>query len=328
MTGTFVLSLDTELVWGSFDHTSAADFERRYPDIRGVIADILGLLERHEISATWAVVGHLFLRACQRGADGRAHPELRRPTHAWFDSDWLGPDPCTDRASDPLWYGDDIIAALRAAGVPQEIGSHSFSHVIFGDEGCSADVASSELEACFRVAADEGIELRSFVFPRNVEGHHDVLRAHGIRAFRGAEPYWYRRLPGPLRRAAHLADEAIALTPPVSSPAEILPGLWDIPGSMLLLSRVGVRRLVPIQARVSKARKGLRRAVREDKVFHLWFHPFNLAVDRGAMLAALDEILQEASRLRSAGQLTIRSMGALADELAAGSRAANAGMPR
>ena len=200
--------------------------------------------------------------------------------------------------------------------------------MIFGDEGCSADVASSELEACLRVAADAGIELRSFVFPRNVEGHHDVLRAHGIRAFRGAEPYWYRGLPGPLRRAAHLADEAIALTPPVSSPAEIQPGLWDIPGSMLLLSRVGVRRLVPIQARVRKARKGLRRAVREDKVFHLWFHPFNLAVDRGAMLAALDEVLQEATRLRSAGQLTIRLMGALADELAEGGRTADAGTPR
>ena len=317
MTGTFVLSLDTELVWGSFDHIAAKDFEQRYPDIRGTIADILQLLERHEIPATWAIVGHLFLHACERGLDGRAHPELRRPAHAWHDGDWLGSDPCTDRTKDPLWYGDDIVDLVRSAQVPHEIGSHSFSHVIFGDEGCTAEVAASELDACVRVAANDGIQLRSFVFPRNSEGHHDVLLAHGIRAFRGAEPYWYRGLPGPLRRLAHLADQAAAVTPPVSSATEALPGLWNIPGSMLLLSRVGARRLVPMRARVRKARRGMHRAVREDKIFHLWFHPFNLAVDRPAMLRALDEILQEATRLRASGQLAIRTMGSLSAELAA-----------
>lgn len=316
MTGTFVLSLDTELVWGSFDHTSAEDFGQHYPDIRGTIADILRLLEQHEISATWAVVGHLFLGSCERGSDGRAHPELRRPAHAWHHGDWLGSDPCTDRTRDPLWYGDDIVGLLRSARVPQEVGSHSFSHVVFGDEGCSAEVASSEVDACVRVAAGQGIELRSFVFPRNVEGHHDVLLANGIRAFRGAEPYWYRRLPRPLRRVAHLVDQAAAIPPPVSPASERLPGLWDIPGSMMLLSRVGIRRLVPMQSRVRKARRGLRRASREGKVFHLWFHPFNLAVDRQAMLRVLDEILEEAARLRASGQLTIHTMGSLADELA------------
>lgn len=315
MTGTFVFTLDTELVWGSFDHMAAEDFERRYPDIRGVIADILQLLERHDVAATWAVVGHLFLGSCERGPDGRAHPEIRRPAHAWHDGDWLGSDPCTDRARDPLWYGDDIVDLLRSARVPQEIGSHSFSHVLFGDEGCTAEVASSELDACVRVASDEGIKVRSFVFPRNSEGHHAVLRAHGIQAFRGAEPHWYRGLPSPVRRVAHFLDQAAGVTPPVSSATEALPGLWDIPGSMLLLSRVGARRLVPMRARVRKARRGMQLAVREDKIFHLWCHPFNLAVDRPAMLRVLDEILQEATRLRASGQLTIHTMGSLVDEL-------------
>ena len=316
MTGTFVFSLDTELVWGSFDHMSAREFDQRYPDVRGTIADILQVLERHDISATWAVVGHLFLGRCERGHDGRPHPELRRPTHAWRGGDWLDADPCSDRASDPLWYGDDIVDLLRSARVPQEIGSHSFTHVIFGDEGCSADVATSELSACLRVADSEGIELRSFVFPRNIEGHHAVLQAHGIHAYRGAEPHWYSRLPGPLRRAAHLADHASAVAPPVSMASETLPGLWNIPGSMLLLSRAGARRFVPMKARVRKARSGLRRAAREERIFHLWCHPYNLAVDRHAMMMGLDEILQEATRLRAAGELHIRTMGALAVELA------------
>jgi len=103
---------------------------------------------------------------------------------------------------------------------------------------------------------------------------------------------------------------------------EFLPGLWNIPGSMLLLSRVGIRRFVPMRARARKARKGLRRAVREHKIFHLWCHPCNLTVDRAAMLRALEDILREAARLRAAGQLTITTMGALADDLASRQEAA------
>jgi hypothetical protein len=322
MTGTFILSLDTELVWGSIDHSTAEEFDHRYPDGRGTIADILDLLDRHQISATWAVVGHLFLGACERGPTGLAHPDLLRPTHSWHVGDWLSTDPCTDRATDPVWYGDDIIDMLQSARMPQEIGCHSFSHVIFGDPGCTPEVASSELAECVRLAARQAVDLQSFVFPRNVEGHHEVLRAHGIRAFRGADPNWYRRLPGPFRRMAHLADEAAGIRPPVSSASETLPGLWNIPGSMLLLSRVGVRRFVPIRARSRKAKSGLRQAVREGKVFHLWCHPCNLTVDRHAMLGALDEILKEAAALREAGQLTIRTMGALAAELGGDDRPA------
>src|SRR5687767_9232224 len=103
--GVFVLSLDTELAWGSFDHTPVAAFANRYPDLRGTIRRLLDLFERYELSATWAVVGHLFLDSCQRGGDGRAHPECLRPQYRWYPHDWLGADPCTDRHTDPLWYG-------------------------------------------------------------------------------------------------------------------------------------------------------------------------------------------------------------------------------
>jgi hypothetical protein len=314
--GAFVLSLDTELVWGSFDHVPPDVFAARYPDVRGTIRRLLALLEQREIAATWAVVGHLFMNSCQRGADGRPHPECLRPRHRWHDGDWFGMDPCTDRARDPLWYGDDVLDWVQAAKPRQEIGSHSFSHVVFGDEGCNADVARSELRACVEQAKRRGIELRSFVFPRNIEGHHAVLREFGMAAFRGHDPTWYYGLPRVVRRAAHLADQAAAVPPPVSDPTETLPGLWNIPGSMLWLHRDGVRRVVPLASRVRKAKLGLHRASREERVFHLWFHPFNLCVDRDAMLEALGAVLDEACRMRTRGELDIMTMGALAERLA------------
>jgi hypothetical protein len=313
--GVFVISLDTELIWGSFDHIAPQSFAARYPNVRGTIRRLIELFERHDVPATWAVVGHLFLGSCARGADGHPHPECVRPRHRWFAGDWLGLDPCTDRLTDPLWYGDDIVDWLLAARTPQEIGSHSFSHVIFGDRGCSADVARSELRACAEQALRRGITLKSFVFPRNSEGHHELLREFGITAFRGQDPTWYRQFPRAPRRIAHLLDQAVAVAPPVSQPSERLPGLWNIPGSMLWMYREGARRFVPLASRVRKAKRGLRRASEQGAVFHLWCHPFQLSIDRDAMMGALDDVLSEAVRMRARGELEILTMGGLAAQL-------------
>jgi peptidoglycan/xylan/chitin deacetylase (PgdA/CDA1 family) len=309
---TFLLTFDTELMWGSFDRLSEERFVARYPDIRGTIEAILDELDRYDIPATWAVVGHLFLDRCERGPDGFAHPELARATRSTSAEDRLRVDPCTDHRSAPQWYGPDIVDAILGARTHHEIGSHSFSHPIFDDPSVTAEVAAAELSACARVARDRGIELRSFVFPRNHEGHHEVLRDHGFIAFRSLDPTWYRRVPRTMARLAHLADQAVGATPVVSQPSERVPGLWEIPGSMLLLHRVGARKLVPMSARVDKAKRGVRAAIAQSAGFHLWTHPMNLASDRPAMLGGLRAILRDVADLREEGRINIATMAEVA----------------
>jgi peptidoglycan/xylan/chitin deacetylase (PgdA/CDA1 family) len=315
--GTFALTFDTELIWGSFDSLTPAEFQRLFPDVRGTIDATLALLGRYEVPATWAIVGHLYLDACRRDASGRAHPELVHPGQAWFGRDWYAADPCTDRAHDPLWYGDDVVAAIQAAGSLQEIGCHSFAHALFDDPELTEEAVRSDLGACLDLARRWGITLRSFVFPRNREGHHALLAEHGFRAFRGADPTWHAAIPGPAGRLAHLADQAAGLGPPVSMPTEKLPGLWNIPGSMLFMHRTGVRRFISRSARIRKARAGLDRAARHGGVFHLWTHPFNIASDRSNLLATLETILQHAVRLRDADRLRFDSMGGIAERMSA-----------
>lgn len=315
--GTLVISFDTELIWGSFDHASAGAFERRFPDERGTIAALLGLLDRHEVAATWAVVGHLFLSECRRGPRGDAHPELIHPGQSRRHGDWLDADPCTDITRDPLWYGVDVLDAIQSARTPQEIGCHSFSHPVFDDPAFAEDAARSEIEACGSLARARGIELRSFVFPRNREAHHAVLRDAGFTAFRGRDPVWYVGLPGVLSRAGHLLDQAAAISPPVARPIEHFPGLWNIPGSMMLLHRAGLRRAMTAGARLAKVRRGLAKAADSGAVFHLWTHPFNVAGDRRALLEAIDVVFDDAARLRDTGRLRIETMGALARRLSA-----------
>lgn len=292
----------------------AERFARLYPDIRGTIDSVLRLLDQYEVSATWAVLGHLFLSACRRDSSGIAHPELVRPRQSWRDGDWYAEDPCTDRSRDPLWYGDDILDALQAARTAQEIGCHSFSHILYGDPALTREAVDADLQACVTLAARRGITLRSFVFPRNSEGHHEALKAHGFRAYRGADPTWHSGIPGPLGRACHLIDQAVALPPPVSQPTERLAGLWNIPGSSLLIHRTGVRGLIPMTSRTRKAKAGLRRAEATGGSFICGPIRSTWRAILG-LIAALDAIVREAVERRDRGNIVIEPMGAIAERL-------------
>ena len=120
----------------------------------------------------------------------------------------------------------------------------------------------------------------------------------------------------PLRRASHLAEHLLGSAPPVSPPSERLPGLWDIKGSMLLMSRTGPRRLISRGARTRQARAGLDAAAATGGVFHLWTHPFNLASDPTYLVGWLEEVIQEAVRRRDEGALVIETMAAIAERSA------------
>ena len=43
-----------------------------------------------------------------------------------------------------------MVEAMRACTVPQEMGCHSFAHVMAGEPGCSREAFVSDLAACRR----------------------------------------------------------------------------------------------------------------------------------------------------------------------------------
>jgi peptidoglycan/xylan/chitin deacetylase (PgdA/CDA1 family) len=309
--GVFTLSLDFELLWGTRDEQGPERFRAAcLRERKEIIERLLRLLEEFKVSATWCIVGHLFLSQC-RAENGDKHPEIVRPTHAWLQQDWFAHDPCDDEHDEHLFLGRRLVEKIRACRVPQEIGCHTFSHVIFGDAGCSRATAQSELAECVRVARAMGIELRSFAFPRDRVGHLDVLSEYGLMCYRGREPHWYekRKLPEPIRRLASLSGVLLATEPPLVLPEWQAAGIWNIPGSMIYFPKHGFRRYIPVALRVKRAIKGLEAAVREKKIFHLWFHPTNLADDMEAMFTGVRAILHHADELRAQGKLTILPMG-------------------
>ncbi len=322
--GAFVVSVDTELAWGGAHRRegstlavgpAASPAAHRYEAERGVIDRLLDLFAGYGITATWAMVGHLFLDQCHDGGRG-PHPDVARPAYSWLDGDWLAIDPCTSLAVDPDWYGRDIVDRIVACPVRQEIGSHSFSHVIVDDPACTPEVFSSELAASAKLAAERGLDLRSFVYPRNAIAQVERLGEHGFRCYRGGRPSspfagrpaWSRRVLAAVDKVRPLAGSAVLPTRHES-------GVWNVPQTYLFAPPRGVGRPV-LWVRRPIAR--LRQAARHRSLFHLWFHPYNITSDPGPALAALDRVCAAAAKLHDAGRLDVLSMGALAERLDAG----------
>lgn len=310
--GIFTLSMDLELSWGTIDHPGDRAKNRAYYEqTRTAIRKLLALLQSYQISATWAVTGHLFLDACQ-SADGVKHPEIPRSNYPHYHADWFAADPCSNVHQAPLWYAPDVIDWIINLPVEQEVGCHSFSHILMGHPATRRETVRAELDYCSRLAAAKGVYLSSFVFPRNQRGFLDELVLAGYTAFRSVDHSWCRYIPtNRLRRIARLVDQGLAITPPVALPY-LDNGLVAIPASMLYLDMAGLKRYVPLASRVNKANRGLKQAVRQNKIFHLWFHPFNLATSPVQLLSGLEQIFETVSMLREQGELEVKTMSRLA----------------
>lgn len=306
--GVCVISIDTELAWGAAHRRDGSGPRHRFEAERDAIARILDVFARYDVSATWAVVGHLFLDGCPRDAEGCAHPELLRPSYEWLEDDWYGIDPCSDLDTDPYYYGRDIVETVRSCPVHQEIGSHSFSHVIADDPGCPVDVFASELVACRKAAVDQGVDLRSFVYPRNAIAHLDTLVAHGFTCFRGGRTSApFARQQELRRRVSTRVDRLWPLRGSAVWPAVNESGLVNVPQTYLFAPDQRGRRLPPtVWARSPVAR--LRQAARQRSLFHLWFHPYNVTAAPDRALRALEVVCQAAARERDRGRLDVLTM--------------------
>jgi predicted ATP-grasp superfamily ATP-dependent carboligase len=271
--GIFLFTLDTELAWGM---RGDKRWTKEFEGTRQVVSDLLALLEKYKINATWAFVG-----------------ELMQP------------------GEDPLYHAPELIEKVKNCSVKQEIGSHSFSHPVMDDPNFKASDMDAELSNSVRVAQMAGLDLKSFVYPQNRVAHVDRLAPSGFICYRGKDRNWYRDFSNIFYKISHAIDEYLVLSPPVGLPVK-REGVWEIPGSYFYPHKKGWAKYLPISSRVDKSLAGLKKAVKQKKIFHLWTHPFNLASDPAGLLNGLEEVFKEVSRLREAGQIDVMTMAEVA----------------
>jgi hypothetical protein len=292
--GAVVISIDTEQIWGHFDISREHEFCARYPNAPAVNDRLLKCICSANLSATWDVVGALSLP----GTDGASDPRMSGLPEAW-----IARIPAGDEIAAPLWYRRRFVTAIRDAAPAQEIALHGgLTHMIWGNGDHSFRALRLEMFRGMEALQEIGVRPRSFVFPRDLEGHHGILAKGGIQCYRGRAPILSEWLgynsAGSITRAI---EEVARLTPPPIWPTEVMPGLWNIPASLFIYCMGRARsRWVPLHLRLDRVRRGVEAAIRSKGIFHLGLHPENLAEAPDAF-DTFEAILSYITEMRAAG---------------------------
>jgi len=203
--GTFVVSLDFELAWGTRGRPSADKVGRYLEGTRPAIDRMLQLFQQYEVSATWVMVGGLLLGGSSR------HPLLGDSRYDDI--------PTGDSQSQPNWYAEDIVQKIRDCDTPQEIGCHTLTHMYVNESSESRQQFDWELGEFVKLFEQRGLPKPvSFIFPKHYMHHFDLISQHGFKCYRGPETGWFERLPtapvrGAFRRAiSMLRFKALANT--------------------------------------------------------------------------------------------------------------------
>lgn len=317
--GIFTVSLDFELYWGMAD---IWDLDARYCDIllrtrQEVIPRLLDLFEHYDVHATWATVGYLFSTG---GHQLRAGPTVE-PT---YDDENLAnhrrlAGVGADESDDPYRLAPSLIEAIGKAD-GQEIGSHSFSHYYCLEPGPEPDCFAADLAAWQQVAADAGVRSESICFGRNQYNDHNLAQCGvaGFEAYRGNEPAWcYQPRAGAhdglARKLARRADTYAPLfghhCPTLADIAATSP--HNVASSRVLrMVDPRLRPLEPLKRR--RISRGIDHAARTGGVYHLWWHPQDLAVDTEANFALVTKALDRFRQRQDSHGMRSLNMGEVA----------------
>ncbi|MCA9356670.1 polysaccharide deacetylase family protein, partial [Candidatus Kaiserbacteria bacterium] len=241
--GTFVISIDFEYELGYADVKLNEAQKELVRQESQVSKRILELFEKYNIPATWAIVGHLLEDDCSV-CEGKVHSNF--PAEIYTDSkfDWFAHHPPAGDTNDPLWFDSaGVINLIKNSPVKHEVASHSYAHILYGHPTIKREAITVDLAEVKKIHTKHNLPLASFIFPRNMEGYHAQLKDTGFVCYRGESKFWYHKLPGVFGRSARLFDYIIPSCRTVV-PTRHESGLVNIPDSLLLLGRNGLRKII------------------------------------------------------------------------------------
>lgn len=316
-----VISLDLELHWGVGARVSGPEhpYWRNIKGARLAAERILDLFQQRDIHATWATVGFLFARSLQELA--QFWPACLPVYHRRACNNYRL-STGKDEEEDPLHFAGSLVRRIRAAK-GQELASHSFSHYFCNELGQGPEAFTADLEAAQRIAETAGGRMRSFVFPRNQinTAYLPILKGAGFSVYRGNPPLSGVPARPALRshalsyRAKRFLDRYWNLTGHGTYPwSEIMQEpLRNVRASRFLRPYSHRFRLLE-PLRIRRMLKSMQTAVRQNEIYHLWWHPHNFGRQLEANMSGLERLLDGFAVLRDEYGMQSLTMAEVADE--------------
>lgn len=305
--GIFTLSLDLELAWGSWQRTrvpaeafvGGAHFARKLD----------ALAQELSMAFTFAIVGAvkgLSLTEIE-GLETITPVNVVRPELGPFQERL--PTVGQIRDAPERWLAPDVVDDLISSPAGHDIGSHTYFHSVPATrEGFIADV-----RAC-RTSFGTATGVRSLVFPRNAMRHEDALGDADILVYRGKTLGASGHIGGSLSVAArvwHTAEQVFGRRAGLATIERESPAL--LTSSAILTLRTGLRRRIPMAVLRRRFVRPLQDAARSGGIYHLWSHPWNLALPDSDAFELLGEVCSAAAALRNRGDMEILTMTQLSD---------------
>ena len=301
--GNFVISLDFEIYWGVRDVIELDQYKDHLLGVRRVIPGLLQSFAKYDIHATFATVGLLFFNDKEEMMQGLPlhKPKYADPHISPYEGhfDLVG----KNETEDLFHFAPSLIKMIQEAG--QEIGCQTFSHYYCLEKGQTIDDFREDIRAAKRIAEKRGIDLKSFVFPRNQynEAYLNVCREEGISSFRGNETSWLYKAKDAdsettFRRAIRLIDAYLNLSGHHCAEATYLDyiGIWNIPASRFL--RPFSKRTAFLDGlRLKRITNSMTYAAKHGLTYHIWWHPHNFGINLEENLAFLEKILLHYQKL-------------------------------
>ncbi|SFQ62898.1 Polysaccharide deacetylase [Roseivivax halotolerans] len=298
MTGSFVISLDFELMWGVRDHRSVQDYGDAVLGGREAIPHMLARFEAAGVRATWATVGLLFARNRDEmlsfaPRDRPAYEDPGLSPYADIENRLIG----ENEQADPMHFGASLID--RIAETPgQELATHTYSHYYCLEPGADADSFEADLAAAAAIAGHSGHKLQSIVYPRNQMSEAFIERGagQGITAYRGDARGWLYRPRADaettrLFRLARFIDGALPLGPKQVVQPDHDGQAWNVPASRFF--RPWSKKLAFYHAlHIRRIETEMELAARQGRCYHLWWHPHNFGRNTTENFVGLDRVIE------------------------------------
>ncbi|HMU32520.1 MAG TPA: polysaccharide deacetylase family protein [Pyrinomonadaceae bacterium] len=316
-----VISLDFELSWGVRDFLEvnpayAANIEGEGKAVRS----ILRLFEEFEVAATWATVGLVFAESAEQA---RAFQPVVLPD---YDNPALSPfGELTDETSNgSQWFAPNLIDEIRDTP-RQEVATHTFSHYYCRESGQTAEAFAADITSAKAIAEQHDIALKAIVFPRNQHNpaYDDILAENGISCYRGNQRARMYQFDGPtlnnkFYRMSRLLDTYFNVSGKNTFGwGDLKNGnLINVPASIFLRPvKTASGTLQNLQFR--RIAKSMMDAARNNRLFHLWWHPHNFGVNLEQNLTFLTRVLNEYSGLRERYGMLSLTMSEVANRVEA-----------
>lgn len=291
--GQFLISLDFEKYWGIRDHRSIEDYKLNLERVDSICLEILKLFSEFDIHATWATVGLLAFDNKEELIDMTPHV---KPIYSNIN---LSPYPyiSESKLEYKFHFSPDIIKKIGYSK-NQELATHTFSHYYCLEAGQTESSFDADLKLNIDVIKNKfGIEMSSLIFPRNQvkKEYLKILTKNNIKSYRGNETNWIYsiRMNFLLKRVLRLIDSYFNITGSNTYDLKTIKNSipYNIPSSCFLRP-VNSKDSLFKKLKMKRIKAQMTYAAKNDKLFHLWWHPHNFGNDIEANILFLKEIFK------------------------------------